>query len=200
VLRYDFSTREWKEGRADTEQAAIADARAAVEQMANGRPAFADYRVGTASARLKEVNVEKRKSRVSEAKGAGPVEYLYNRYDDKFQIVKKTTKRIYYILATDEDTPLFCKLENPIRYIDREQIEREGEIWTRENAHLFLKPPERHPLRDPAVADIRELKAAMGAAHPDAGGSNEAFIAARQAYVAVRRAQQTASVPLEETF
>lgn len=35
--------------------------------------------------------------------------------------------------------------------------------------------------------DLRKLKAAMAAAHPDCGGSHEGFIAARRAYVEARR-------------
>ena len=41
----------------------------------------------------------------------------------------------------------------------------------------------------PAAADIAKLKAAMAAAHPDRGGSEAAFIKARNRYVEARRAQ-----------
>ena len=45
----------------------------------------------------------------------------------------------------------------------------------------------RREPEEPAPPDLRELKAAMAAAHPDKGGSSAAFIAARAAYVAIRR-------------
>ena len=134
---------------------------------------------------------ERRKSRVSDAKDTAPVEYLYNGRGVKFQIVKKTTKRIYYIRATDEREPLFYRIKNPVRHIDRQKIVRDGEIWRRrdrglDDSPLYLKPPTlRHSIKP--LADIRELKAAMAAAHPDAGGSNEQFIAARKAYVAAKK-------------
>ena len=42
------------------------------------------------------------------------------------------------------------------------------------------------------VPDLRKLRAAMAAAHPDHGGSSAAFIEARSRYVAARRQMRMA--------
>jgi hypothetical protein len=49
----------------------------------------------------------------------------------------------------------------------------------------------RRRKKKPQPSLLSELKAAMAAAHPDRGGSSEAFIAARARYVAARRSLQS---------
>lgn len=125
---------------------------------------------------------------------AVPVEFLYaiesehhDGNDDwvpacvvSFRITKKTPKRIYYIRR--ERIP--GDLE--IGYVNRQKIEADGEIynhgaggWWAPDFHLHLTPPEIQQHRRPNLA---ELKAAMAAAHPDRGGTDAAFIAARERY------------------
>jgi hypothetical protein len=45
----------------------------------------------------------------------------------------------------------------------------------------------RHDSKPIEPSNLAALKAAMAAAHPDHGGSNAAFITAREAYVTARR-------------
>ncbi|MFH8813092.1 hypothetical protein ACH4GZ_38835 [Streptomyces hygroscopicus] len=107
----------------------------------------------------------------------------------RFPIVKKTTKRIYY-----DVTGWATERTSGVRFVDRETIERDGEIvrraaagWWEKDLHLYLSEPDLPDYdHQPSLA---ELKAAMAAAHPDRGGSNEAFIAARERYEMARAAQ-----------
>jgi hypothetical protein len=182
-------------GWADIEEQAIADARTAVERLTAGRVATVCVRHGVASQRLREVNAEKRKTLATEASGAAPVEYLYavvaehyNGNDDwveaaavQFRITRRTAKRIYYVRRERGD-------DVQIGYVDRQALERDGEVYSRgaggwwaPDYHLYAAPPVLEPAR-PETPDVRELKAAMRAAHPDTGGTNEAFIEAREQY------------------
>jgi hypothetical protein len=96
-------------GWENTEQEAVAAARAAVVCMAGGHKAFAKFRPGFASETLKQINKAKRAaSPPSDSKDSKFVEYLYSydRYEFewtfyRFQIVKKTAKRIYYLSAVE---------------------------------------------------------------------------------------------------
>lgn len=94
-----------------------------------------------------------------------------------FRVTKKTARRIYYV-ARDWGRP-------ETRFVDRQRIEADGEIWRRSaqwwepDIHLYLNPPVIEQATKP---DLAELKAAMAAAHPDRGGSDAEFIAARQRY------------------
>jgi hypothetical protein len=116
----------------------------------------------------------------------------------QFQVIRKSRQRIYY-----------SKKPQPVRpdryltgyrdlsdygtgYLDRQKIEAEGSIWDHGGRHrLYLT--RQHLLDDclqhaaSTTPDLHELKAAMAAAHPDHGGSNQAFIAARARHVAARR-------------
>jgi hypothetical protein len=127
---------------------------------------------------------------------------------NKFQIIRKTRQRIYFSKKPErvrEPLPLLVDTtECGTGYVDRQKIETEGDIyshsahWSADFFHLYLSLEgllAAHLRRDEgATPDLSELKAAMAAAHPDRGGSDEAFIAARARYVAVRRAvrRQTA--------
>lgn len=96
-----------------------------------------------------------------------------------FRITKKTPKRIYYVASEDwEPRPR-------AGFVNRLRVETDGEVYQR-NRHwsapdrlLYLEPPD---LQQPAELNLATLRAAMAAAHPDRGGSAEAFIAARQRY------------------
>jgi hypothetical protein len=103
----------------------------------------------------------------------------------RFRITKKTPKRIYYVVSEDWEP------RARIGFVDRQRIEADGEIyqrnrhWSAPDFHLYLSAPE---LQEPAKPDLAALRAEMAAAHPDRGGSNEAFIAARQRYEQARKA------------
>jgi hypothetical protein len=116
-------------------------------------------------------------------------EYLYELWDANWDqgplgnyeihrhpITKKTAKRIYFTYGYGKAS-----------FVDRQQIEADGEIYhgyTRRRLHLA--PPEI-PVR-PQRPSLAELKAAMADAHPDRGGTDEAFIAARRRYETAKQA------------
>jgi hypothetical protein len=117
----------------------------------------------------------------------------------KFQITKKTAKRIFYlrdpINIVDRGYPNIRGQSDGTARIDRQKIEAEGSVYTGHHwcpdSKVYLAPPplpkwERDVER--VAADLPALKAAMIAAHPDKGGSKELFIVARAKYVAARRA------------
>ncbi|WP_330173045.1 hypothetical protein OG875_05200 [Streptomyces sp. NBC_01498] len=102
----------------------------------------------------------------------------------QFRITRKTARRIYYLRRAGW----------PERYVDRQTIERDGEIrrrsagWWEPDGTLYLTSPELPDYT--SRPDIGELKAAMAAAHPDRGGTDAAFIAARTRFE--RAARRTA--------
>jgi hypothetical protein len=94
----------------------------------------------------------------------------------KFRITKKTPRRIYYLPHEWRDEQ---------RFVDRAALECDGQVtrksggWWESDLTVYLKPPVLEEAQQPS---LDELKAAMAAAHPDLGGNDEAFIAARQRY------------------
>jgi hypothetical protein len=126
-----------------------------------------------------------------------PVEYLYgidsSVSDDarletgprvvQFRITKKTPKRIYYVASKD------WEIRPRIGFVDRQRIEADGEVylrnrhWSSPDFHLYLSEPVIETAKAPT---LDELKAAMRAAHPDVGGTHEAFLAAHQRYERAR--------------
>ncbi|KPC75264.1 hypothetical protein ADL27_50050, partial [Streptomyces sp. NRRL F-6602] len=71
------------------------------------------------------------------------------------------------------------------------EIHNKAAGWWSPDFHLYLEPPSLE-VYAPAPPNLAELKAAMRAAHPDMGGSHEAFLAAHQAYEQARvNAQRT---------
>ncbi|MFB7867406.1 hypothetical protein [Streptomyces sp. NPDC056069] len=96
-------------------------------------------------------------------------------------ITKKTPKRIYFTYSTGV---------HRAGYVDRQKIEADGEIYHGYTMRrLHLAPPEiPQQAKRPSVADLRK---AMADAHPDRGGTDEAFIAARARY---ERARSTDSL------
>lgn len=109
-------------------------------------------------------------------------EYLYELWDANWddgpmgnwqilrhEITRKTARRIYFTRHGRNG------------FVDRQRIEADGEIWHRPLArYLHLAPPEI-PHR-PKPPSLPELRKAMADAHPDRGGTDAEFIAARQRY------------------
>lgn len=115
-------------------------------------------------------------------------EYLYELWDANWddgalgeywilrhEITKKTARRIYFTYSSGRTG-----------FVERQRIEADGEIYhgyTRRRLHLT--PPEI-PSR-PKPPSLSELRQAMADAHPDRGGTDEAFIAARARYERARK-------------
>ncbi len=93
----------------------------------------------------------------------------------RHEITRKTAKRIY------------ITFRGRTAFVDRQRIEADGEIFYRPAARiLYLTEPDiPHQPKPPSLPELRK---AMAAAHPDRGGTDEAFIAARQRYEKARAA------------
>ncbi|MDX3354725.1 hypothetical protein PV703_15705 [Streptomyces sp. ME01-24h] len=92
----------------------------------------------------------------------------------RHEITRKTARRIYF------------DFRGRTAFVDRHRIETDGEVFYRAAARrLYLAEPEIP--HQPKPLSLPELRKAMADAHPDRGGSNEAFIAARTRYEAARR-------------
>lgn len=177
---------EQQQGWAESEEEAQAASERAVEELAAGRRVDVMVRAGVASQALQELNAAARKALPSTATDAVVVEYLYGidtggEHNDfrrriaAFPITKKTPKRIYY--SRDGDR---------IGYVNRQKIEESGSAYTAAgwwcaDACLHLEPPDLMA-NMPKRPDVGELKALMAAAHPDRGGTDAEFIAARERY------------------
>lgn len=117
------------------------------------------------------------------------VEYLYELWDANWddgplgnyqvlrhEITKKTSKRIYFVLANGRSG-----------FVNRQRIEADGEIYHGHSMRrLHLTEPEI-PSR-PKPPSLPELRKAMADAHPDRGGTDAEFIAARDRYQRARSA------------
>lgn len=182
-------------GWADTPNDASSQANAAALKLAAGRYANIHVLHGTATQQLKKLNVAKRIAKAPKSARTGavpppnPVGYLYGikpgcyALDDitwipgevvQFPITKKTAKRIYYQRPRGS-------FEWESGYVDRQELEAHGSAHVPHWLLLFAEPPE---IPKPApVPGLKELKAAMADAHPDRGGTDEAFIAARDRYL-----------------
>jgi hypothetical protein len=109
-------------------------------------------------------------------------EYLYELWDANWddgplgnwqirrhEITRKTAKRIYIT---------FC---GRTAFVDRQRIEADGEIFYRPAARtLYLAEPDIP--HQPKPPSLPELRRAMADAHPDRGGTDAEFIAARERY------------------
>ncbi|MFF1499717.1 hypothetical protein ACFVZR_07535 [Streptomyces sp. NPDC058316] len=120
------------------------------------------------------------------------VEYLYELWDANWddgplgnyqilrhEITKKTPKRIYFVRNGHPG------------FVDRQRVEADGEIrhgYTRRLLHLA---PPKIP-GQPKPPSLLELKAAMAATHPDRGGTDAEFIAARTRYEHARAKEAAA--------
>jgi hypothetical protein len=123
-----------------------------------------------------------------------PREFLYELWDanwddgplghweiHRHEITRKTAKRIY------------ITFRGRTAFVDRQQIETDGEIFYRPAARtLYLAEPEI-PHR-PKPLSLPELRKAMADAHPDRGGTDAEFIAARQRYERARALAAVSSV------
>jgi hypothetical protein len=207
-------------GWEDSEEHVVASARAAVVRLAGGRRAAATFDQGQASRKLKELNKAKRLQRPPpDGTDSRPVEYLYGYsgggedtpgHPVRFQIVKKTAKRIYYLLVEQEidrhgepiGEPWSARYsEDAVGFVDRQKLEVDGHVYNRGrhwcypdfHLHVSLESVLGDRGRRDEPLDLAQLKAEMAASHPDRGGTSAAFIAARQRYVAARRQQRSAS-------
>lgn len=96
-------------------------------------------------------------------------------------ITKKTARRIYFTYSTGG---------HRTGYVDRQRIEADGAVYHGYTLRrLHLTPPEI-PSR-PAQPSLAELRQAMADAHPDRGGTDADFIAARQRYENARTKEAT---------
>jgi hypothetical protein len=108
----------------------------------------------------------------------------------RFQITKKTAKRVCYVYRWSPygDEP------EEIRCVDRQKLEADGEVYRRSGRlgesdfPVYLRPLERPQPLEPAglKAGVSQLRAEMADAHPDRGGSSEAFIEAHRRYLAAK--------------
>lgn len=117
------------------------------------------------------------------------IEFLYELWDANWddgplgnwqilrhEITRKTAKRIYF------------HFRGRTAFVDRQRIEADGETFYRPSARtLYLTEPEI-PHR-PKPPSLPELRKAMADAHPDRGGTDAEFIAARQRYERARAAE-----------
>ncbi|MFJ2737666.1 hypothetical protein [Streptomyces sp. NPDC087317] len=114
----------------------------------------------------------------------------------RLPIVKKTARRIFFLRSSEPG-------EFEQGYIDRQMFEAQGWVWSSRYSTIYAEPPEVPadkpfipPTFDtpsyraataPSLDEVKRLKAAMAAAHPDRGGSDTEFIAAHRRYVEARR-------------
>ncbi|WP_405941587.1 hypothetical protein [Streptomyces sp. NBC_00207] len=110
-----------------------------------------------------------------------PSEFLYELWDANWDdgplgnykilqhpITKKTSKRIHFTLR------------GRAAFVDRQRIEADGEIYHRRfQSVLYLAPPV---IPSQAKPPLQKLRQAMADAHPDRGGTDAEFIAARRRY------------------
>lgn len=118
-----------------------------------------------------------------------------------FQVTRKTAKRVYYVRRKLGRTGRV-----DIGFIDREALDRDGEV-TRRSGHWWERDFRLFGTLDAAEAylgigqyapkapDVAQLKQEMAAAHPDRGGTAEEFIAARGRYERAARASEPAALP-----
>lgn len=124
----------------------------------------------------------------------------------RLPVTKTTPKRIYFLRSSEPG-------EFETGYIDRQAFETKGWVYSSRFRKIYAKAPELPddkpyippPLRPEygyraatvSVEELKRLKAVMRAAHPDLGGTSEAFIKARAEYERAR--ERVASTPLRRT-
>jgi hypothetical protein len=126
----------------------------------------------------------------------------------RFRITKRTAKRVFYVSKGEwidergEPDIRYPNIRNldaeEIGFVDRQKLEADGRVrnrgrhWSAPDSELYaslegmLAERRRYASSD-EKPDLAALKAAMAAAHPDKGGSHEAFIEARSRYIAAKR-------------
>lgn len=101
------------------------------------------------------------------------------------RVTKKAPRRIYYLRPGGGDR---------VGFIDRQKLEADGQVsraggWWETDLRVYRNPP----VIDEQQPDLAELKTAMAAAHPDRGGTDAQFIAARSNYERARTATRSQS-------
>lgn len=113
-------------------------------------------------------------------------------------VVKVTAKRIYFLRSSEPD-------EFETGYLDRQTFETRGWVYSSRHNKIYATPPKvpddkpfiprpprpEYPRTTVTVAELKQLKAEMRAAHPDLGGSDAEFIRARERYVRARDLAKT---------
>lgn len=93
-------------------------------------------------------------------------------------IVKVTPTRVYFKTVRYTTEAERAKT----RFVDRARLEANGYVYhAAVRELLYLEPPELYSRRK-TFPDLAELKQAMADAHPDRGGTDAEFIAARARY------------------
>ncbi|WP_329103188.1 hypothetical protein [Streptomyces sp. NBC_01439] len=199
---YESAT--WQEhiehGRTDTEAEALREGEAAARQITGGGPVHLTLQHGVAADVLKAVSAAQRQQRPpAEGQAAEAVEYLYGidhggEHNDftstvvQFRIIRRTARRIYYL------NNHCTEREQGTRYVDRQELEAAGKVrrasrYAGEDfTTLYAAPPDLDERRrtEPPV-DLGALRQRMADAHPDRGGTDAEFIAARTAYDRARQ-------------
>ncbi|MFD9306114.1 WhiB family transcriptional regulator [Streptomyces sp. NPDC060048] len=107
----------------------------------------------------------------------------------RFRIIRKTRARVFYA-RTDRGGV------SRVGSVNRVRLEADGDVyrgattgWWEPDKRLYLTAPVLDPGASvrPSPAALADLKTAMTAAHPDHGGTDEAFMAAHAAYQQARR-------------
>jgi hypothetical protein len=187
-------------GYADSEDEALAAGMAAILKFTKGSRTIAHVRHNIASRKLRELATAKRAARPPKTgtRKSTEVEYLYtdwrSLYDQdgwleplELPIIKKTKKLIFF---KNPHGDYNCT-------VDRARMEAAGTngAWARLYSYrerIYLqRPPHPYESEREQYIDIKGLKAAMAAAHPDKGGSSAAFIAARKRYLAALKQSQS---------
>lgn len=150
---------------------------------------------------------EKRRAKPGKGgKGAETVRYLIIE-GRRHRIVRETAKQVRFLLNPERDEDegegaIFrTRGEDATGLIRKEKYAEElkrfgcgyynapgfyyAEVWLTEEAYAAYQAAAAAKAEDSGKT-LAELKRAMVEAHPDKGGTNEAFIAARKAYEAVR--------------
>lgn len=198
-------------GYTDTEAEAIAAYRAAAERIAGTRDTSGSIYAGHAAGKLKRLNAARRAAKPApDTRDARTVEHLYFVYDtDELngrtayhvgtaQIIKKTPKRIYFRY----ENGVTRSKQEATRFLDREVLERDGEVslpggWWEPERHLYATEDAAQAVIDartapkPEPVDLAGLRRAAADAHPDRGGTDEAFRAAHGRYIAAKRRAKT---------
>jgi hypothetical protein len=118
----------------------------------------------------------------------------------RLPVVKTTPRRIYFLRSSEPD-------EFETGYLDRQTFESRGWVYSSRYNKIYATPPKvpndkpfipRPPRPEDqhatvTVEELKQLKAAMRAAHPDLGGTDAEFIRARERYVLARDLAKTSA-------
>ncbi|MFI8265328.1 hypothetical protein [Streptomyces sp. NPDC085665] len=185
-------------GWSDREPDALRLGEAAGRRIAGHRPVTLIARHGTAASVLKSLNTVNRRAKPSTGgQAADPVEYLYavdagGEHNDftaevvAFRITRRTARRVYYVRDERRGEPV-------LGFVDRQALEADGQVRRAAKyafepyTTLYAAPPDLARNQGGAQqVDLTVLKQRMKQAHPDVGGTDAEFIAARDAYERAR--------------